>query len=342
MKSYRYTSIDPPGSVPNTPGGITSDADGINDKGEVFGTYFDSAGVVHGFIYDNGSYTTIDPLGSVGTFLQDINNKGQLIGEFSLPNGGLQGFMYYHGTYTLLPFFPFRINDKGDMVGTKSDGHGYVYSDGQLSILDVPGASATNMVDINDKGQIAGVYVNNGAHGFLYDHGTFYSIDPAGSAGGGGPTIVGMNDNGEVIGRFQTTQGGFYHAFLYDNGAYTNLDFPGALSTEVFSINDKDQILGRYSDNISGHVFVYDHGIYTTIDQPPAGIGSSNEINDRGAIVGYDGNGIGFLGTLEPTSQLVQAMASFGGGSGATDLPNGGLVNADASQQPLLTTPQHA
>jgi hypothetical protein len=35
-------------------------------------------------------------------------------------------------------------------------------------------------------------------------------------------------------------------------------------------------------------------------------------------------------------------MAGFGGGSGTADGLNAGFVNADASQQPLLTTPQHA
>jgi hypothetical protein len=38
------------------------------------------------------------------------------------------------------------------------------------------------------------------------------------------------------------------------------------------------------------------------------------------------------------TSQLVQAMAGFGG-SGAGDGLNAGFVNADTSQQTLLTTP---
>jgi hypothetical protein len=38
----------------------------------------------------------------------------------------------------------------------------------------------------------------------------------------------------------------------------------------------------------------------------------------------------------------VQAMAGFGDGSGAADALNAGLVNADASQQTFLTTPQHA
>jgi len=51
----------------------------------------------------------------------------------------------------------------------------------------------------------------------------------------------------------------------------------------------------------------------------------------------------GATGSLDgSTSQLVQAMAGFGGGNGAADGLNSGLVNTDTSQQPLLTTPQHA
>jgi hypothetical protein len=40
------------------------------------------------------------------------------------------------------------------------------------------------------------------------------------------------------------------------------------------------------------------------------------------------------------TAQLVQAMAGFGGGSGAA--LNTAPLGAETSQQPLLTTPQHA
>jgi hypothetical protein len=39
---------------------------------------------------------------------------------------------------------------------------------------------------------------------------------------------------------------------------------------------------------------------------------------------------------------LVQAMASFGGGSGAADNLNTIPLGTDLSQQTLLTTPQHA
>jgi hypothetical protein len=40
--------------------------------------------------------------------------------------------------------------------------------------------------------------------------------------------------------------------------------------------------------------------------------------------------------------QLEQAMAGFGGGSGATDSSNATPLGADASQQQFLATPQHA
>jgi hypothetical protein len=42
------------------------------------------------------------------------------------------------------------------------------------------------------------------------------------------------------------------------------------------------------------------------------------------------------------TAQLVQAMAGFGGGSGAADGLNTVPLAADTPQQPLLTMPQHA
>jgi len=47
-------------------------------------------------------------------------------------------------------------------------------------------------------------------------------------------------------------------------------------------------------------------------------------------------------GSSSQVSQLVQAMAGFGGGSGAADGLNSGFVTAETLQQPLLTTPQHA
>ena len=50
----------------------------------------------------------------------------------------------------------------------------------------------------------------------------------------------------------------------------------------------------------------------------------------------------GSLGSSGSTSQLVQAMAGFSGGSGTGEGLNTVPIGADTSQQTLLTTPQHA
>jgi hypothetical protein len=48
------------------------------------------------------------------------------------------------------------------------------------------------------------------------------------------------------------------------------------------------------------------------------------------------------MGGASEVGQLVQAMASFGAGSGAADGLNPVALGADTSQQPMLTAPQHA
>jgi hypothetical protein len=50
----------------------------------------------------------------------------------------------------------------------------------------------------------------------------------------------------------------------------------------------------------------------------------------------------GSMGSSDSTSQLVQAMAGFGGGSAAAESLNTVPLGADTSQQQFLTTPQHA
>ena len=50
----------------------------------------------------------------------------------------------------------------------------------------------------------------------------------------------------------------------------------------------------------------------------------------------------GSMGSSGSTSQLVQAMAGFGGGSGAAENLNAAPLGAETSQQTFLTTPQHA
>jgi hypothetical protein len=49
----------------------------------------------------------------------------------------------------------------------------------------------------------------------------------------------------------------------------------------------------------------------------------------------------GSMGDSSQVGQLAQAMAGFGGGSGAAESLSTVPPGVDTSQQPLLTTPQH-
>jgi probable HAF family extracellular repeat protein len=56
--TYAFTIFDVPGAS------FPAYAQGINTSGQIVGHYVDADGIWHGFLFDNGSYTTLDvPVG---------------------------------------------------------------------------------------------------------------------------------------------------------------------------------------------------------------------------------------------------------------------------------------
>jgi probable HAF family extracellular repeat protein len=80
------------GTVTSIPG---ADAvTGINNAGQVVGEYFPpTAGHRMGFVYSDGTFTSIDPPGSMGTYPSGINNSGEIIGNWIDSNGTQHGFI---------------------------------------------------------------------------------------------------------------------------------------------------------------------------------------------------------------------------------------------------------
>src|SRR5260221_11799209 len=99
MPVYTYATFDDP---LNTSGDGTL-ASGINDTGQIVGTYADASGV-HGFLLSGGSYTTLDaPLAPQYTISQGINGPGQIVGVFlnhHLHHALLHGFLCNKSAYT--------------------------------------------------------------------------------------------------------------------------------------------------------------------------------------------------------------------------------------------------
>jgi probable HAF family extracellular repeat protein len=147
------------------PGVTITEAFGINDSGDIVGSYRDNMGMTHGFLYSNGKFTTLDFPGASVTVAYDINNLGTIVGY---ADG--RGFLYANGSFTTIPGFSaiYGINDNGDMVGDD----GVIYVGGTLTKVNVPGIPSPNVLEargINNAGIIVGLYQGNDTalHGFM-------------------------------------------------------------------------------------------------------------------------------------------------------------------------------
>jgi uncharacterized membrane protein len=108
------------------PGSAGTDANGINDAGEIAGYYSNDGVTFHGFTLISGVFTTVDYPGATDTYLFGLNNKGQIIGAYDYTyDSTTHGFLLDSGTFTsfdvpyagVLWTLPYGINDKGRIVG---------------------------------------------------------------------------------------------------------------------------------------------------------------------------------------------------------------------------------
>ena len=200
---------------------------------------------------------------------------------------------------------PVGISQDGTIAGVYVDAsdvpHGFVrLANGQITEFDLPGKlTQIEVVGTNARGQIVGSARtgfgtrNERYHGWLRNrNGIFTGIDVPGATA----TVVhGINDNGEIVGEFDSG-----HGFLRDaNGNYTTLDGPSADSTIPQAINGNGQVTGYLYTGAVPVGFVRDaDGTWTTFDVPnnthkPDEGPYPHAINLAGEVAGfcYDDNG---------------------------------------------------
>jgi probable HAF family extracellular repeat protein len=189
----------------------------------------------------------------------------------------------------------------------------------QVCQLDYPGATGTNILGINNLGQMVGMFTTlTATSGFLYDRGTF--SPPLTYPGAGNFTVPnGINDRGEIVGVYQDAVPG-EHSFLYKAGKYVALAYPGAKETGAQDLNNSGQVVGDFPDAKGTHGFIYleNVGVFTPVlDCPTGTVTALRGINNGGQIVGgcidAQGNEHPFLymaGALNPI--LVPGAISAG------------------------------
>ena len=167
----RLTRLDPPGAV-------SSQAVGINNRGQVVGEYRDAAGAYHGYLWQRGRFTTIDLPGAAASSLRAINDRGQILGAWADDRGTFHGFLLDRGRFRTFDgpagtvFLPTDLNDRGQVVGstlapTAADplagARGFLLAKGPggpFTPIDVPGAPRNLVFGLNDRGQLVGAYEN--------------------------------------------------------------------------------------------------------------------------------------------------------------------------------------
>jgi probable HAF family extracellular repeat protein len=113
----KYTTLDYPNAS-------ATQANAINDAGQIVGFYTDAATVMnHAFFYQNGVFTQIDVPGSQYTTPYGINNAGVVSGLYADSHSFTHGFTYQNGVFTPVDIpsaytsLLTGISNSGDVVG---------------------------------------------------------------------------------------------------------------------------------------------------------------------------------------------------------------------------------
>jgi hypothetical protein len=250
---YTFTDLNVPGSQPYSTGynGL-----GINNLGQIVGSYDDGVGNSDGFLYTGSKYVTVDAPGATDTILYGINDRGQIVGDsFYAGTGKNYVFLDTRGTFTNIAdgnaFFPLysSLNDRDQVFGEGAFGYGILNVHGVITPINLSGAySSASPSGFNNLDQVVGTVSGSAGccQAFIDTKGVFTQFGYPNASYTGGYAI---NDWGQVVGPYYDSAGNGY-GFLYTNGHFTTFQDPNAamLGTEPLAINDLDQVVGWYYD----------------------------------------------------------------------------------------------
>ncbi|WP_157429531.1 hypothetical protein [Actinomadura oligospora] len=210
----RYSTLDHPQATGEaTSYGLSGTvASGINERGEIVGSYVGANGAVHGFLYARGEFTPIDVPGAQENWPFGINNRGQVTVQTVRADGSQPQYLLTNTTLTPITYpaakysIVHRVNDHGVVVGVYVNAHdttpqhGFVLAQGKYARFDIPGAAYTGVNAASNNGDLTGYYVPEGSpngHAFISSSGRITSFDAPDAAG---TTAYDINDQGQIVG----------------------------------------------------------------------------------------------------------------------------------------------
>jgi uncharacterized membrane protein len=252
----------------------------INERGDVVGEFIDSNGVTRGFVrFSDGSFSDpiVDPNDTVGfTEGRGINNSRTVVGDYAASDGTIHSFFLSGDTFTE---------------------------------YDVPGAVQTNLLGINEPGDVTGAFDPDGSgvfQAFIDRRGTITSWSIPGAVS---TFAYEINNNKKLTVGYYIDASGILHGYYRDaNGAlHFPIDPTGSVATILFGLNNRNWVVGRYADSAGAThgLFFVPPDSFFTFDFPGSTFTSLNGISSQGNITGryVDASGIahGFIARVRGT-----------------------------------------
>jgi hypothetical protein len=230
------------------PGALSTFAFGINDAGQIVGSYTEPGGRQRGYVRTGSTFTTIDYPGADMTRVNAINNAGDMVGCFGSAGLCTSGFLLSGGTFTPIahPGSPTTvaaaINDAGDIVGFASLINAFLLHGGTFTPIEHPSPQeySTFVNGISNEPAVVGAWnrsLGGPFEGFVSKAGVFAPVAYPGALHSTLPNAV--NAAGQIVGDFQVS-GSPQGQFLMTTGAFSQLTLPGP----VRGINNVNQVVG--------------------------------------------------------------------------------------------------
>lgn len=163
------------------PGAADTIATSISNSGDIAGFFSPTSGYAQGFKLIGSSYRPLPPFKDTNVYVWGITTAGELVGTANRP-GGIFDFYFAGGKYQqiAIPGSPhlYGVNK----AGLAFVGDGFLYRDNNLHALKFPGGGLTYAYDINNAGEVVGLFLDSSDH----QHG--FTWVPSGRAGKNTPT----------------------------------------------------------------------------------------------------------------------------------------------------------
>ena len=231
----------------------------------------------------------LNPPGSTYSFAFGLNNNGKVVGSFVNAKNVYEGFIYDGATYKEISQSASLtqangVNDSnivvGDYIGSDHLSHGFFLRDGKLTPYDASKDVSTYIFAINNAGNFVGYSQKQGKPAIAYVNigGTVKRFTFQGNY----TCAFGIDGKNEIVGWFIDSSFNGHGFYRGAGGKMTQIDYPGAATTECLGINDLGEITGLYVDTKNvAHGFIRNKGKFRTVSLPDVA-----GINNAGVFVG--------------------------------------------------------